>query len=108
MDMMIDAHGGYKIDGIIFEGQFHERWLLICLKGRMRGEHAGRRITPDRLREIAARNFQQLTPATADIQPPLRPQSHAGSLQERFDQEPFPAVEMERILRESIPDWIIE
>jgi hypothetical protein len=63
---------------------------------------------PDRLREVAARNFQQLTSATADIQPPLLAQIQAGAFQELLHQKPFPAVKMEGILGESIPDRIIE
>ena len=108
MDMMVDAHSCHKIYGTILEREFHERRLLMRPEGRLRGKHAGRRITPDRLREVAARNLQQLTPATADIQPALGPQSYAGSLQELFEQEPFPPVEMKGILSESIPDRIIE
>src|SRR5260370_28652221 len=80
----------------------------MSLEGRMRGKHAGGWVAPDCPREVAARNFQQLTAATADIQPSLRPRSQARAFQELFDQEPFPAVEMERIFCESIPSRIIE
>jgi hypothetical protein len=108
MDVMVDAHGGYKIDGFIGKRQFHEGRLLMHSERRIGGQHPGRRIAPNRPREVAARKFQQLTSAAADIQPPLRAQSHAGPLQEPLHQKPFPAVEMEGILGESIPEWIIE
>src|SRR5258707_10619657 len=74
----------------------------------IRGEHPARRVAPDRLREVAARNSQQLTPAATDIQPPLRAQGPAGPLQEPLYQKPFPAVKMQGVLGESIPDRIIE
>jgi hypothetical protein len=76
-------------------------------EGRTRREHAARRIAPDRLREVVAGKFQQLTSATANIQPSLGPRRHTSALQESVDQKPFSPMEMERITREPIPDRIV-
>jgi hypothetical protein len=65
------------------------------------GEHAGRRIASDRLREVAAAEFQQYALAAANIQPSLCPRSHVCAFQESVDQPQFPAVEAERILTRS-------
>jgi hypothetical protein len=105
--MVIDAYRSYKIDRPIAEGQFNGRWLFVHFESRTRREHVGGGITPDRLREVAACETQQLPPAAADIQPSLCARHHPRALQQPVDQQQFPTMEMERIMRESIPDRIV-
>lgn len=108
MNMVIDAYGSYKIDRAIAKRQFNGRQLLMHAEGSNGGEHADRRIAPDRLREVAAGQFQQLAATAADIQPFQSPRIRTSTPQQPLNQKPFPTVEMERITRESIPDRIIE
>jgi hypothetical protein len=108
VNVMIDTYGCYKIDRSIAERQFNERRLFVQWDGRARAEHSSRNITAHRVREVALSQFQKIPAAAANVEPSPRLGIYIGSLQKPLDQLPFPAVEMERITRESIPDRVFE
>ena len=108
MHVVQNTNDGKKIERTVIEGQIDRGRLHKCPERNIRRQHTGRQVASRRLGKLTACQFEKFATATTNIQPSHVSRVSPCTIQDSVDKKPFSAMEMDRVARESISEWIIK